>query len=78
MLRNGQNRGKKNLKKKLKKKKGTYLPRFSSGHLPDIRRFQFLFLWRPLIQIQGIQKYTRCVLIQGPPAHRPVFFLAFF
>jgi hypothetical protein len=41
LLRNAQKRHKKNLK--IKKKKKKYLPTPFSGHLPDIRGFQFYF-----------------------------------
>jgi hypothetical protein len=43
LLRNAQKRLKK-IKKLIKNKAPTPF----SGHLPDIRRFQFFFLWRPL------------------------------
>ena len=47
LLRNAQKRHKKNLK--IKKKRGKrYLPTPFSGHLPDIRGFQFYFSWAPL------------------------------
>jgi hypothetical protein len=58
LLRNPQKRHKQISKIKLKKKRKVPTP--FSGHLPDIRRFQFLFLWRPLgpsspcLQIQRV------------------------
>jgi hypothetical protein len=45
LLRNAKKRHKK-YSQKLKKKKRK-VPTPFSGHLPDIRGFQFFFLWRP-------------------------------
>jgi hypothetical protein len=51
LLRNAQKR---HLKQKVqsKYKKERHLPRFHlvSGYLPDVRRFQFFFLRRPLVR----------------------------
>jgi hypothetical protein len=47
LLRNAQKRHKQNSKLK-ERERERYLPTSFSGYLPDIRRFQFCFLRRPL------------------------------
>jgi hypothetical protein len=71
LLRNAQKRHKKPLK--IKKKKGKrYLPTPFSGHLPDIRGFQFYFSWTPLVPVPvPVPDYQRRHYWQKIQGQRP-------